>query len=91
MGYLPILVSPESMTASAPSYIALATSVTSALVGVGFSIIDSRRCVATIDLLPCFAVEYIILLWILGKSARSVSIPRSPLATITISLSFVIS
>ena len=43
IGYLPIVVSPESITASAPSYIALATSVTSALVGVGFSIIDSNK------------------------------------------------
>ena len=91
MGYLPTLVSPESMTASAPSYIAFATSVTSALVGVGLCIIDSSKCVATIDLLPHFAVAYIILLCILGKSARSVSMPKSPLATITVSAACVIS
>ena len=44
---------------------------------------DSSKWVATIDLLPHFAHAYIILLWMLGKSVRLVSIPRSPLATIT--------
>ena len=38
-GYLPMAVSPESITASVPSYTALATSVTSALVGLGLSLI----------------------------------------------------
>ena len=42
-GYFPILVSPDNIMASAPSYTAFATSVTSALVGVGFSIIDSSK------------------------------------------------
>ncbi len=46
-GYLPTLVSPESMTASAPSSTAFATSEVSARVGTGFSIIDSSICVAT--------------------------------------------
>ena len=58
-------------------------SVTSALVGVGFSIIDSSKCVATIDLVPHLAHAYIIFRWIFGKSVRLVSIPKSPLATIT--------
>ncbi len=52
MGYLPTAVSPESMTASAPSKIALATSETSALVGVGAEIILSSICVATATGLP---------------------------------------
>ena len=40
-GYLPPAVSPESITQSVPSIIALATSVVSALVGLGFLIIES--------------------------------------------------
>ena len=46
-GYSPTLVSPESMTASAPSRTALATSEVSARVGTGLWIIDSSICVAT--------------------------------------------
>ena len=47
-GYLPTADSPESITASVPSYTALATSETSARVGRGLSIIDSSICVAVI-------------------------------------------
>src|SRR5258707_433071 len=47
-GYLPLAVSAESITASEPSRIALATSLASARVGRGFSIIDSNICVAVI-------------------------------------------
>ncbi len=46
-GYSPTLVSPDSMTASAPSRTALATSEVSARVGTGLVIIDSSICVAT--------------------------------------------
>ncbi|CAB4594951.1 unannotated protein [freshwater metagenome] len=46
-GYAPTEVSPESITASAPSRIALATSDVSARVGTGDEIIDSSICVAT--------------------------------------------
>ena len=46
-GYLPTLVSPESITASAPSSTALATSDASARVGREFSIIESSIWVAT--------------------------------------------
>ena len=46
-GYSPTPVSPESITASAPSRIALATSETSARVGGGLEIIDSSIWVAT--------------------------------------------
>ena len=48
MGYSPTLVSPESITASAPSRTALATSEASARVGAGLLIIDSSIWVATI-------------------------------------------
>ena len=46
-GYFPTVVSPLSMIASACSNTAFATSVTSARVGIGFEIIDSSMCVAT--------------------------------------------
>ncbi len=45
-GYWPLAVSAESMTASVPSKMALATSLASARVGRGFSIIDSSIWVA---------------------------------------------
>ena len=48
IGYFPIVVSAESMIASAFSLTALATSETSARVGSGELIIDSSICVATI-------------------------------------------
>ena len=47
-GYLPAAVSADSITASVPSSTALATSLTSARVGIGFWIIDSIICVAVI-------------------------------------------
>ena len=47
-----MLSAPESMTQSAPSKTALATSVHSALVGLGFFCMDSNICVATITGLP---------------------------------------
>ncbi|SVK52403.1 Uncharacterised protein [Acinetobacter baumannii] len=40
-GYWPAAVSADSMTASVPSRMALATSMTSARVGIGLVIIDS--------------------------------------------------
>ncbi len=52
MGYLPAAVSPDSIMASVPSNIELAISVTSALVGLGFLIIESSICVAVITGLP---------------------------------------
>ena len=42
MGYLPTAVSPESIIALVPSYIAFATSVASARVGRGFATMDSN-------------------------------------------------
>ena len=51
-GNLPTAVSPESITASAPSKMALATSLTSARVGTGASIMLWSIWVATITGLP---------------------------------------
>src|SRR3954453_14668842 len=51
-GYCPAADSAESMTASAPSKIAVATSETSARVGTGLVIIDSSIWVATTTGLP---------------------------------------
>ena len=89
-GYSPTLVSPESMIASAPSYTALATSVTSARVGRGFSIIDSSRWVATTQRLPRRAQVSTRRRCTIGRAAMSVSMPRSPRATITPSAAAVI-
>ena len=52
-GNSPMAVSPESMQASAPSRIALATSVASARVGRRLWCMLSSICVATITGLPC--------------------------------------
>ena len=50
-GYLPAAVSALSITASVPSSTALATSLTSARVGTGLTIIDSIICVAVMTTL----------------------------------------
>ena len=47
MGNSPVAVSPESMTKSAPSKTAFATSLASARVGFSLTIMDSSICVAT--------------------------------------------
>ena len=51
-GYRPVVVSPDSITASARSRTAVETSEISARVGIGAEIIDSSRCVAMITGLP---------------------------------------
>ena len=51
-GNLPIADSPESMTQSVPSSIALATSVASARVGRRLETIDSSICVAVMTGFP---------------------------------------
>ena len=48
IGYFPMVVSPESITQSVPSNIALATSETSALVGLELSLMEASISVATI-------------------------------------------
>ena len=65
-GYLPLAVSAESMTASVPSKIALATSLASARVGRGFSIIDSSICVAVITGLRHSSARRMMCFWMSG-------------------------
>merc|ERR1711970_462536 len=59
-GKSPLAVSPDSMTQSAPSRMALATSLASALVGLGFLTIDSSICVAQMTALPALLHSAII-------------------------------
>jgi len=82
IGYFPLAVSPLSITASAPSNIAFATSDASALVGLGFSVIDSSICVATITGFPAALHFFIIIFCTVGTSSGGMFSPRSPLATI---------
>ena len=53
-GYFPDAVSPDSIIAVVMSYTAFATSLTSALVGLGLLVIDSSICVAVTTGLPAF-------------------------------------
>ena len=90
-GYLPTDVSPESITASAPSITEFATSLTSALDGVRLSIIDSIICVAMIiGFLACLALLTRSFCF-KGTSSAGISKPKSPLATIIPSATFIIS
>ena len=82
-GYLPAAVSPESMTASDPSSTAFATSVASARVGRGFSIIDSSIWVAVMTGLAASRHARIRCFCTMGTSCIGISMPRSPRATIT--------
>ena len=59
-GYFPLAVSPESITALVPSRTALATSLVSARVGLGFLIMESSICVAVITVLPATLHFFII-------------------------------
>lgn len=79
------------MTQSAPSVTALPTSLISALVGLGFLIIDSSICVAQITGFPAMLHMAIIFFWAANTSAAGISIPRSPRATMTPSVSAKIS
>ena len=51
-GFAPVAVSALSITESAPSRMAFATSLTSARVGCGETIMLSSICVATMAILP---------------------------------------
>mmetsp|Transcript_27782 Transcript_27782/g.64055 ORF Transcript_27782/g.64055 Transcript_27782/m.64055 type:complete len:231 (-) Transcript_27782:402-1094(-) len=90
-GYLPLAVSPESMTQSVPSWIALATSVTSARVGRGLEIIDSSICVAVMTGLPALLHLEIIIFCATNTFSIGISTPRSPRATMMPSASLRIS
>ena len=71
------------MTASVPSKMALATSLASARVGRGFSIIDSSIWVAVITGLRQAAAWRITCFWMTGTFSGAISTPRSPRATMT--------
>ncbi len=81
-GYLPVAVSPESMTASVPSRMALATSLASARVGRGCSTIDCSICVAVMTGLPTSLQAAMMRFCSSGNSCGGISMPRSPRATI---------
>ena len=82
IGYAPAAVSPDSIIASVPSNIAFATSLVSARVGIGFSIMLSSICVATITTLRLIFAFLIIVFCTIGTFSVDISIPKSPLATI---------
>ena len=86
-GYFPIDVSSESMTASVPSRMAFATSVTSARVGRMLSVIETSICVAVITGRPKMFAIWMICFCTAGTSSIGVWTPRSPRAIITPSVS----
>ncbi len=86
-GYWPDADSADSMIASAPSKMAVATSETSARVGTGLEIIDSSICVATTTGLPARRQARVISFCTPGTFSSGISTPRSPRATISASAS----
>ena len=80
-GYLPAAVSAESITASVPSSTALATSDTSARVGIGLLIIDSIICVAVMVMRFFSRAMRIMRFCSAGTTASPTSTARSPRAT----------
>ena len=81
----PAALSADSMTASAPSNTAVATSETSARVGTGELIIDSSIWVATTTGLPARRAARVICFWMPGTFSSGISTPRSPRATMSAS------
>ncbi len=90
-GYCPAADSADSITASAPSKIAVATSETSARVGTGLVIIDSSIWVATTTGLPARRAARVICFCMPGTFSSGISTPRSPRATISASVRSMIS
>ena len=82
LGNLPVADSPESMTQSVPSRIALATSVASARVGRRLVVMDSSICVAVMTGLPARLALPISCFCRIAISSIGTSTPRSPLAII---------
>ena len=80
-GSRPMAVSSESITASVPSSTALATSVTSARVGMGFCTMDTSICVAVMTGRPARLAALMIRFWAAGTFSIGTSTPRSPRAT----------
>ena len=68
-GYLPTVVSPLNMMASVSSKMALETSVTSARVGIGASIMLSSMCVATMTGRPMRKQVLTMRRWTMGSSS----------------------
>ena len=85
-GNAPTDVSALSITASAPSSTALATSLTSARVGTECSIIDSIICVATMTGRPSNMHLLMMSFCTNGTSCLGISTPKSPRATMTASV-----
>ena len=85
-GYLPAAVSADSITASVPSSTALATSLTSARVGTGLTIMLSIIWVAVIAILSISRAIRIIFFCSAGTVALPTSTARSPRATMMPSL-----
>ncbi len=81
IGYGPTLVSPESITASAPSSTAFATSDASARVGRELVIIESSIWVATMTGLAFSRAIWMARFCTSGTSSSGSSTPRSPRAT----------
>ncbi len=84
-GYWPAADSADSIIASAPSKIAVATSETSARVGTGLAIIDSSIWVATTTGLPARRQARVMSFCTPGTFSSGISTPRSPRATISAS------
>ncbi len=80
-GNSPTLVSPLSMSASAPSSTALAQSEASARVGRGLVIMDSSICVATMTGLALRRASSTARFCTMGTASSGSSTPRSPRAT----------
>mmetsp|Transcript_515 Transcript_515/g.1421 ORF Transcript_515/g.1421 Transcript_515/m.1421 type:complete len:221 (+) Transcript_515:2277-2939(+) len=91
LGNLPFAVSPLSMTASTPSNTALATSVISARVGLKLSIMDSSIWVAQITKRPAMLARVTMYFCARVTFSGGISMPRSPRATITPSVTSKIS
>jgi hypothetical protein len=91
IGYFQAAVSQESIVQSAFCIHALKISVTSALVGIGFSTIVSSICVATIKYFPACLHLFAISLWTEGRVSKGISAHKSHLAIIIQSLSSIIS
>ena len=83
---MPAAVSALSITASVPSSTALATSLTSARVGTGLTIIDSIICVAVMTTLSISRAMRIMRFCSAGTAALPTSMARSPRATMMPSL-----
>jgi len=74
-------LSSESITASVPSSTALVTSVTSARVGRGASVMLLSICVAVMTGLPAKLAISMMRRWAVGTFSGGMSTPRSPRAT----------